>query len=198
MLQTDEKKSLELFVFFGKIATGKSSISQAWAWHEQLRSYNSDWVRKELAGIDPTSTHHVSIDKGIYTREFSIKTYGTLLERATDRLKQGDSVILDASYQFAKDRQDLRALASRLGCRLYFIFCQCSEAEMKRRMEIRSHDPAAVSDGRWEIYLQQKNRFEPPTELSDEELILLNTERPLEEQMEELENIINFKRESKQ
>ena len=176
MLQDDHKKSPGIFVFFGMIATGKSTISQAWAWQEQLRCYNSDWVRKELAGVDPTSTHDDSIDRGIYTKELSIKTYTTLLERAAARLRQGDSVVLDASYQYAKDRQDIRDLASRLGCRVYFIFCQCPEAEMKRRMDLRSLDPAAVSDGRWEVYVQQKKRFEPPTELSDSELIVLNTE----------------------
>ena len=157
MLQNDNKKSPEVFIFFGMIAAGKSSISKAWAWQEQLRCYNSDWVRKELAGVDPTSTHDDSIDRGIYTKELSIKTYTTLLERAAARLRQGDSVVLDASYQYAKDRQDIRDLASRLGCRVYFIFCQCPEAEMKRRMDLRSLDPTAVSDGRWEVYVQQKN-----------------------------------------
>ena len=176
------------------IATGKSTIAQAWAWQEQLRCYNSDWARKELAGVDPTSTQHESMERGIYTKEFSIKTYATLLERAAARLRQGDSVVLDASYQFAEDRQDIRDLASRLGCRVYFIFCQCAEAEMKRRMDLRSLDPAAVSDGRWEVYVQQKKRFEPPTELPDSELIVLNTEGSAEEILADLEEKMTKKR----
>ena len=175
MPQTDKQKSPAVFVFFGMIATGKSTIAQAWAWQEQMRCYNSDWVRKELAVVDPTSPHRELIDLGIYTRDFSIKTYAALLERAAARIRQGDSVVLDASYQYAKDRQDIRDLVKRLGCPVYFIFCQCPEAEMKHRMDLRSHDPNAVSDGRWEVYLQQKERFEPPAELTDVELINLNT-----------------------
>ena len=93
MPQADNQKSPEVFVFFGMIATGKSTIAQAWSWKEQLRCYNSDWVRKELAGVDPSSTHHESMERGIYTKEFSTKTYTTLLERAADRLRQGDSVV---------------------------------------------------------------------------------------------------------
>jgi len=196
MPQADNQKSPKIFIFFGLIASGKSTIAQAWAWQEQLRCYNSDWVRKELAGVDPSSTHHESMDLGIYTKEFSIKTYATLLERAAARIRQGNSVILDASYQYARNRQDIRDLASRLGCRVYFILCQCPEAEMKRRMDIRSLDPAAVSDGRWEVYLQQKKRFEPPAELPDSKLIVLNTEGSAEDVLVDLEEKMTAKREN--
>ena len=194
MLQDDNQKSPEIFIFFGMIASGKSTIAQAWSWQDQLRCYNSDWVRKELAGVDPTSTHHELMEQGIYTKEFSIKTYATLLERAAARLRQGDSVVLDASYQYARDRQDIRELASRLECRAYFILCQCPEAEMKRRMDLRSLDPAAVSDGRWDVYLEQKKRFEPPAELPDSELIVLNTEGPADEILADLEEKMSEKR----
>lgn len=78
-----------VYVFFGMIATGKSTISQAWAWQKQLRCYNSDWVRKEMAGINPTESQRESVDTGIYTKEFSQKTYKILLERAEARIKQG-------------------------------------------------------------------------------------------------------------
>jgi hypothetical protein len=37
-----------------------------------------------------------------------------------------------------------------------------------------------VSDGRWEIYLEQKRRFEAPMELGREQLITLHTDQPLE------------------
>ena len=184
---TYNKSRPVVYVFFGMIATGKSSISQAWAWHKQLRCYNSDWVRKELAGINPTESQRESVDSGIYTKEFSSKTYATLLERAEIRLKQGDSVILDASYQYVQDRQDIKDLARNLNCQVYFILCQCPEEEMKRRMDLRENDPAAVSDGRWEIYVKQKKRFQALDELSASELIILNTQASLEDLLGELE-----------
>jgi len=58
---------------------------------------------------------------------------------------------------------------------------------MKHRMDARERDPAAVSDGRWEIYLKQKKRFEPPDELAAQELIIIDTQAPLEELLEELD-----------
>ena len=182
-----EKIKPVIYVFFGMIATGKSTVSQAWAWHKQLHCYNSDWVRKELVGINPTESQRESADSGIYSKESSRKTYKKLLERTEARVKQGDSVIVDASYQFADDRQDVMKLARDLNCQVYFILCQCPESEMKRRMDLREKDPAVVSDGRWEIYLKQKKRFEPPGELSASELIILDTRISLEELLEEIE-----------
>ena len=63
--------------------------------------------------------------------------------------------------------------------RLLFVFCQCPEVIMKKRMERRLKNPWAISDGRWEIYLQQKKRFEMPAELSPEQLLKLDTDKPL-------------------
>ena len=102
-------------------------------------------------------------------------------------LRQGDSVVLDASYQLERDRQDVRVLAKNLDSRVCFILCQCSEDEMKRRMSLREQDPAAVSDGRWEIYLKQKQKFEPPVELTASELITIDTRAPLADLLEELD-----------
>jgi predicted kinase len=176
-----------LYVFFGMIATGKSTLAQAWARHKQLRYYNSDLVRKELAGISPTESRRQAIDAGIYSRDFSQKTYQAILEKAEAVLQQGESLTLDASYQYIRDRLALRALAKKLNCRVYFILCQCGELEMKRRMDERAQDPAAVSDGRWEIYLQQKKRFEPPDELAASELVIIDTQAPLEDLLQELD-----------
>jgi predicted kinase len=180
-------KNPVLYVFFGMIATGKSTLAMAWAKHKQLQYYNSDRVRKELAGIRPTESRRSKVDTGIYTGEFTGKTYQALLEKAETVLRQGDSVVLDASYQLERDRQDVRVLAKNLDSRVCFILCQCSEDEMKRRMSLREQDSAAVSDGRWEIYLKQKQRFEPPVELAASELITIDTRAPLADLLEELD-----------
>ena len=170
----------ELFIFFGLIATGKSTVAQAWAERRNLHYYNSDVVRKELSGLTPQTRQSETANQGIYSSEFTAKTYAALLERAGHDLTQGQGVVLDASYQRKADRDQVRMLAQRLGVRLYCVLCVCPEEEMKRRMAERALDPQAVSDGRWEIYLKQKERFEPPTELSPDQLITLSTDLPVE------------------
>ena len=182
-----QMKNPVLYVFFGMIATGKSTLAMAWAKYKQLQYYNSDRVRKELAGIRPTESQRSTVDTGIYTGEFTGKTYQALLEKAETVLRQGDSVVLDASYQLERDRQDVRVLAKNLDNRVCFILCQCSEDEMKRRMSLREQDSAAVSDGRWEIYLKQKQRFESPTELSHTELVTIDTKASLADLVEKID-----------
>ncbi len=176
----------DLFIFFGLIATGKSTVAQAWAERQNLRYYNSDVVRKELAGLSPQTHQRETADQGIYTSEFTAKTYAALLERAEENLTQGHGVVLDASYQRKTDRDRVRMLAQRLGVRLYCVLCVCPEEEMKRRMAKRALDPQAVSDGRWEIYLKQKERFDPPTELAPDQLITLSTYLPVEAVLQQL------------
>ena len=183
----------EIFVFFGLIATGKSTVAQAWASKRGLTYYNSDVVRKELAGLSPSASQKDAVGQGIYTSEFSRKTYTALLEKAQADLIAGRGVVLDASYQGKDERQRVRDLAGKLGGRLYYVLCSCPEPEMKRRMEQRALDPSAVSDGRWEIYLKQKERFEAPTELSGSEFIELSTELTVDDLLDNLSKMLEEK-----
>jgi len=179
-----------LFVFFGLIATGKSTLAAAWALRHKFPYYNSDRIRKQIAGLHPEARQKESCDQGIYSREFSQKTYTALLDRAKEELGRSSKAVLDASYQERQERSRVRELADRMGGRVYFILCTCSEEEMKKRMEARARDPKAVSDGRWEIYLKQKQRFEQPTELAANELITINTEAPVADLLEQLERML--------
>lgn len=170
-------------MFFGLIASGKSTLAQAWAERYHLPYYNSDRVRKELAGLAPTCSRVESFAQGIYTEDFSEKTYTRLLELAAAHLKKGTSVVLDASYHKKKERQ---RLCRRLIATPRFVLCVCSEPEMKRRMACRQLDSEAVSDGRWEIYLKQKDEFELPEELAVDQLLVINTGAPVDKLLEQL------------
>jgi predicted kinase len=169
-----------LLIFFGMIATGKSHLASAFAKRSGCAYYNSDIIRKELAGLSSRKRELAAIDTGIYTSDFSRRTYDTLLDRARCDLDQGRSpcVILDGSYQRRDERDRLRqAFGSEY--QLIFVFCQCPETVMKQRMDRRLQNPHAVSDGRWEIYLEQKQRFEMPIEIPKEQLLVVDTDRPL-------------------
>lgn len=168
-----------LYVFGGLIATGKSTLAAAWAARQGVAHYNSDVVRKELVGLAPTANRKEDADQGIYTPEFTRKTYDTLLERAAAELKQGRSVVLDASYLDRQERQLVLELARRLGVECRFILCDCADQVKRERLKLRAQDPQAVSDGRWEIYLRQKEKFQPPDELAPEQLLTIDTDQPI-------------------
>lgn len=167
-----------LLVFFGMVATGKSYLASAWAKHYDVPYYNSDRVRKKLAGLNPETSQQEEVDKGIYTPEFSRRTYDALIEYA-EHCFQADKqacVVLDGSYQSLSERDLLRKYFTDM-VRLVFVHCTCSEEVVKKRLDIRTSDPDAVSDGNWQIYLAQKERFQPVT--NKEHVIELDTDAPL-------------------
>ena len=171
-----------VYIFFGMIATGKSSLARIWATQQGCLYLNSDVVRKELAGVKREIRIPADPDDGIYAPEFTRQTYDELLRRSEMALANdaGCCIVLDASYQFVEERMRLnRFFDGRY--RLLFIYCTCSEVTVKKRLALRAHDQNAVSDGRWEIYLRQKQRFNLPNELPEGQLIWMNTERSLEE-----------------
>lgn len=184
----------EVWVFFGLIASGKSYLAAAWAERHGFLHLNSDRIRKELAGAVAASGRGEAANQGIYTPEFSRRTYDELLRRAAEGLAGGQSVLLDASYQNRTERDLVRAWAANLRARLHFVQCICPEEEVKRRLQLRAADPAAASDGRWEILQLQRTRFEPPNELTGPQLLTLATDRPVELLLAELDKTFEVTR----
>ncbi len=110
-----------------------------------------------------------------------------MLDQAAEEIRAGRTgVVLDGSYAKLADRARIVELAKTLAAEYVFVQCDCSEETVKKRLELRARDPQAVSDGRWEIYLVQKEKFQPPTEIDTSRLIALNTELPVEKLVENL------------
>ena len=181
-----------LLVFFGMVATGKSYLASAWARQYGLPYYNSDRVRKQLAGLSPETGQREEVDRGIYTPEFSRRTYDALIEHAWCHFRENRNtcVVLDGSYQSLKERELLRQQFSGQ-VRLVFVHCSCQERVVKERLAMRADDPSAVSDGSWDIYLAQKKRFEPVT--AGENVIEIDTDAPLESLVQQVnEELMNI------
>ncbi|MDP3479937.1 MAG: AAA family ATPase [Desulfoprunum sp.] len=177
-----------VMVFFGMTATGKSFVARAWAEKEGNPYFNSDIVRKELAGRAPETRQEADVNAGIYSPAFTRQTYDELIRRAECALLNDEtcSVVLDASYQSRLER-DLVRLRMEGKYRVFFVHCTCSEEIVKERLALRAEDPHAISDGRWDIYLDQKKKFEMPVELGGEQLMTLETEMALPELLQIVE-----------
>jgi predicted kinase len=169
-----------IVVFFGMTASGKSTLGKAWAAQYAAPYYNTDQVRKELAGLRASDRRPDRVGFGIYGADLTEKTYRTLLGRAGEDLAAGKQfVVLDGSYSRRGDRDRVRDLAARYGAKSVFVFCTCSEAAVRHRLALRAKDPEAVSDGRWEIYQHQQATFERPDDLVETDCLRLNTEQPV-------------------
>lgn len=180
-----------IVVFLGLTGSGKSYLAQRWAAARGYLCYNSDQIRKELAGVAPDSRHHVPFNEGLYSPEMTRRTYGEMLKRAAEAIAEGDTgVVLDGSYGGEEQRQQLVDEFSGRGL-LFFVHCHCAESVIKDRFQLRALDSKAVSDGRWEIYQGQKKVFVVPTQVAGASLLNLDTDDRLEALLARVDDFVD-------
>ncbi|MEN6319049.1 MAG: AAA family ATPase [Syntrophaceae bacterium] len=170
-----------LILMAGLTGTGKSVRAKLIANRIGADIIVTDVLRKELFNIAPTDQHHEEFGKGIYSKEITRKTYERAHQQASEKLRDGTSVIIDASYKSRADRQDASETASNSGADFFIIECVCPEAIVRKRLDLRLFDTGEASDGRWEIYLAQKETFEAITEIQSQSHIVLDTSQTPEE-----------------
>jgi predicted kinase len=178
-------------VFFGLTGSGKSYLASRWAALKDYPYFNSDEVRKALAGESPSSRHQVPFNEGLYSVEMTRRTYREMLDRAAGSLTQGGAatVVLDAAFGAAEQQQ---AVIDRFAgrARLYFVLCSCSESIASKRFQLRARDENAVSDGRWEIYQKQKERFFFPDRFEGAQLCRIDTDDHIEALIEQVDRCV--------
>lgn len=170
-------KTSTLYVVYGLSGTGKTTVANMLSSMANIPVYHSDVVRKELiAGIPASERHIEAFGEGIYSKDISRKTYLAMARLAARHLAVGEDVILDATYTDPLDRKALLDIVTHCHARPVFIQTTCSESEVKRRLAHRINQPQEVSDGRWEIYLKQKERFMHKEGLNGLNIEVISTE----------------------
>ncbi len=159
-----ERRALRptLFITCGLMGSGKSSLAGQVAFELGIAGFNSDTVRKRLAGIRPDAPVTEAYAVGLYDRKTSDATYAELLRLAETELAAGRSVIIDASFSRREDRTRCAALAGRSAAAFVILHVTCGDTENRRRLVERSAKGASVSDGRVELLDRQRQAFEPP------------------------------------
>jgi hypothetical protein len=168
----------------GLSGTGKSFLANALAARLGAVVISSDVVRKRLAGVEPTERHIEPWERGIYAPELTERTYEAMLAEAEPHLERGRPVILDATFLLRRHREAAAGLARRRGSRYLAVECVVEDSVARERLARRPQDPWTASDGRWEIFAVQRERFEPLTEVSKRELLRVDAARPLGEQLD--------------
>jgi uncharacterized protein len=163
-----------IIIVTGLIGTGKTTRAEAIGRGLGFEVLSSDVIRKQLADVPLTEKHYDNYSGGIYSPEFTQKTYGELLRRAKIIVGEGRSVILDASFKKKSDRLDAFELARRLGAGFLAVECIADEATIKERLEKRQRQ-GGVSDGRWEIFADIKRDFDPVDELPENNHMTFDT-----------------------
>jgi aminoglycoside phosphotransferase family enzyme/predicted kinase len=167
-----------LVVTLGLPASGKTRLARELAGHLGLIHLSSDMLRKELGGQRPTAHCETRFGQGLYGPTMTHRTYGALRRRAGRWLRQGRSVVLDATYGQPAERVAVRRLAERCGARLVILYCQADDATLRARLAAREHDPFTVSDARLPLWAALRASFVPP--VAAPELLALDMAGPFD------------------
>ena len=151
-----------LVVVGGLMGSGKSTLATNLARAARAPLVQSDRVRKALAGLAAETPQRVGFGEGIYSPEWTARTYETMLEEAADALADGRSVVLDATWSKAKWRAAARETAESSGALLVLVECVAPPEVMRRRLS-RRRPGTRPTDGRLELLEPQRAAFEPPT-----------------------------------
>jgi predicted kinase len=163
-----------LWVFCGLPASGKSALAAELAAMLAIAMHNSDRIRKSMHGLDPLQQVQGPTDKGIYAPEVGARVYAHLLAAARKAVREGFSVILDATYSSSTERQKLIHLAAVSGARIVFAECRAPKAVLRSRLKARDH-ASSVSDARLAHFDSLKARFEPLTEIQPGQHVVIDT-----------------------
>jgi len=155
-----------LVLMCGLMGAGKSVLAAALADEVGAKQIRTDVVRKELQLIDPSEHRFEEFGRGIYSPQASRLTYRKALDLAGECLRAGDSVIIDGSYQRRAERLDAAGMARALGAAFVVIECTCPEDIVRQRLDARLTQAGEPSDGRWELFHEQKAGFEPVDEVA--------------------------------
>ena len=149
----------------GLMGSGKSTLARAMVDLLDLEILSSDKIRKELGGIDPSERCHVPFNTGLYSRQFSRRTYDRLHEIAAACLKRGKSVFIDASYMDRETRSMAIKTANRENARFLLLHMDPGEDKLRERLRKRDVQTDIVSDGREELLSAQMEVFQAPGEI---------------------------------
>jgi aminoglycoside phosphotransferase family enzyme/predicted kinase len=203
-----EKLSAPLLIMVGGVmGTGKSTLALALQRELGWVSCSSDSIRKHLAGLQLAQPQEATFGAGIYSADWTARTYQGLLDAAQAVLEAGRSVIVDASFSRRADRLAMARLAARYKARAAFVECICSPEVALDRLARRwarrvAGQPGTVpqaslaSDGRPALYEAQRAAWEHSSDEEDRtiEHLAVDTARPLAVEVEQVMEALRLPR----
>ncbi len=162
----------------GLTGSGKSTLGRELSERTGMTVINSDVTRKAIAG--KSGRQFAAYGQEIYSATMTEKTYKKMARTAEPLIAQGKGVILDASFLRRAQREKFVRLAGKHKIPLLLIHCWASDLTTQVRLAHRQAQGQDVSDGRWEIFLRQKDAFESFDDSEFAARFELNSEAPAE------------------
>lgn len=153
-----------LVVVSGLSGSGKSTVAAAIGRITGGAVISSDRVRKELAGMGPTDSAEAEWHQGIYSGDWTARTYDRMLELATAELEQGRSVVMDATFLDNDERAWFVEAALGRNLPAAIVWTELDDAIARERIERRARARNDPSDATFAIRERQQEalRENPP------------------------------------
>ena len=175
----------------GLMGAGKSTLADFLYGLTAANLLRTDELRKQLF-ISSDKDKQIPFRQGKYSEEATTATYKELFKCAEPFLKQGNPVILDASFSRTEHRAEMRMLANRCNIPCLFVHCVLEDSILRTRLRKRELNKSTVSDGRVALLDKQKEIFENPDELSPEQSIEIDTSFGIHTQAEKIIQVLRM------
>jgi predicted kinase len=152
---------VRLVLIGGPPGTGKTTLADELGRRLGWTVVRSDEVRKEAAGLRPNDRAVAPYGTGLYTPAGRETTYAELLRRAEVATSRGESVVLDASWASAAQRDRARCLARATHAELMELCCECPTDLAAARLTARLGLGNDASDATTDVAEQIRARFDP-------------------------------------
>jgi len=157
-----------LILITGLPGTGKTTFALALAKQLQFAHFNSDMLREAL-GM-----------KGRYDEATKQLIYSTLLKRVEEALRQGKSVIVDATFYKEHLRTPFQQTAAQSEVPVMWIELRAAAPTIKER--VGQERPYSEAD--YEVYLRIEKEYEP---LDKRDLLFWTDQLTIPEMIEKTE-----------
>jgi len=109
------------------------------------------------------------------------KTYGKIVREAEKQILAGRGAILDATFAQRANREKVSRMAVKHNIPVFLVHCFATDAIIKDRLAHQTGQGIDLSDGRWELCVEQKAKCERPNEIPVQNYLELNTVQPVAE-----------------
>ncbi len=150
-----------LLLTCGYSGSGKTWLARALSSELRALHLRSDVERKRLAGLGSLEDSRSPPDGGIYTPEYTRRTYERLHESAADVLDGGEKVIVDAAFLKRDERERMLDLADRLEVPAAILHCTAPMDVLRERVSGRSRTGTDASEAGVATLERQPGYWEP-------------------------------------
>jgi aminoglycoside phosphotransferase family enzyme/predicted kinase len=176
-----EAGQVRLILVGGLPGTGKSTLSAAMCGRAGWRLLRSDVIRKELAGLDPSTPAPAEFGEGLYDATHSARTYHLLLERAARLLRLGETVVLDATWLDPHRRAEAVAVATETASELVELRCVApAELAAERLLSRPASDPSDATPDVAAVMAQRARPWPEAREIDTTTTVVASVDRALE------------------